>query len=46
LTTAGTESRVVFAVDCSREEQTTVAVRLHESSVFTAVTTVGSVEHE
>jgi putative Mg2+ transporter-C (MgtC) family protein len=46
LATAGTESRVVFAVDCSREEQTTVAVRLHESSVFSAVTTVGSVEHE
>lgn len=40
------ESRLVFAVDTVREEQTTLSVRLHQSNVFATVATLGTSEHE
>jgi putative Mg2+ transporter-C (MgtC) family protein len=40
------ESRLVFAVDCERDEQSVLVIRLHESNVFSSVQAVGSTEHE
>ncbi len=40
------ESRMVFAVDCEREEHTNFDIRLHESNVFSSVKTIGTTEHE
>jgi len=39
-------SRLVFSVDCGREEQGTISLRLHESSAFASVMTLGRTEHE
>lgn len=46
LATSEGESRLVFAVDCEREEHETFSLRLHESNVFASVSTVGTTEHE
>ncbi|MFI5059698.1 MAG: MgtC/SapB family protein [Candidatus Acidiferrales bacterium] len=40
------ESRMVFAVDCEREQQGALSIRLHESTVFGSVTLLGTTEHE
>lgn len=40
------ESRMVFAVDCAREQQSVFSIRLHESTVFSRVTSLGVTEHE
>ena len=40
------ESRMVFAVDCEREQQSVFAIRLHESTAFSSITTLGTTEHE
>lgn len=40
------QSRLIFGVDCGREEQTVLTLRLHESNVFASVVTVGATEHE
>jgi putative Mg2+ transporter-C (MgtC) family protein len=40
------ESRLVFAIDCEREEQTVFDIRLHESNVFSRVNKIGTTEHE
>ncbi|MFY9562377.1 MAG: MgtC/SapB family protein [Terriglobales bacterium] len=40
------QSRLIFAVDCGREELNVLTLRLHESSVFASVATVGTTEHE
>jgi putative Mg2+ transporter-C (MgtC) family protein len=40
------ESRLVFAVDCEREEQSLFLIRLHESNVFGSVKSIGTTEHE
>jgi putative Mg2+ transporter-C (MgtC) family protein len=40
------QSRLIFAVDCGREERNILTLRLHESNVFASVVTVGSTEHE
>ena len=40
------ESRMVFAVDCEREQQSVFSIRLHESAVFSRVTSLGVTEHE
>jgi hypothetical protein len=37
---------MVFAVDCEREQQSAFSIRLHESAVFGAVTSLGITEHE
>jgi putative Mg2+ transporter-C (MgtC) family protein len=39
-------SRLIFAVDCVREERNVLTLRLHESNVFASVATVGTTEHE
>lgn len=46
LATTDGESRLVFAVDCERDEHETFSLRLHESNVFASIKTVGSTEHE
>jgi putative Mg2+ transporter-C (MgtC) family protein len=46
LASADPNFRMVFAVDCEREEQNTFSLRLHESNVFAAVTALGTTEHE
>jgi len=46
LATVEPDSRLVFSVDCHREEHTVLSIRLHESDVFTTVSALGSVEHE
>ena len=38
--------RMVFAVDCEREQQSVFSIRLHESTVFSRVTSLGVTEHE
>jgi hypothetical protein len=43
---AAGQSRVVFSVDCPRSEQEQLSVLFHESSVFSSVSSLGSVEHE
>ena len=40
------ESRMVFAVDCEREQQSVFSIRLHESSLFGSVKSLGVTEHE
>lgn len=46
LATSDGESRLVFAVDCERDEHESFSLRLHESNVFASVNTVGTTEHE
>jgi len=40
------QSRLIFGVDCAREERNVLTLRLHESNVFASVATVGTTEHE
>ena len=46
LASAEGGARLVFGVDCERAEQNVVAVRLHESNVFSSVQDLGATEHE
>lgn len=46
LASADPDFRIVFALDCEREEQKRFSLRLHESNVFGAVTTLGTTEQE
>ncbi|MGD0791769.1 MAG: MgtC/SapB family protein [Terriglobales bacterium] len=46
IASAEPESRMVFAVDCEREQQSVFSIRLHESTVFGSVTSLGITEHE
>jgi putative Mg2+ transporter-C (MgtC) family protein len=46
LASADPDFRMVFAVDCEREQQSIFSLRLHESNVFAAVTTLGTTERE
>lgn len=39
-------SRMVFAVDCESEQQRMFSIRLHESTVFGSVASLGITEHE
>ena len=40
------QSRLIFGVDCAREDRNVLTLRLHESNAFASVATVGSTEHE
>jgi putative Mg2+ transporter-C (MgtC) family protein len=40
------ESRLVFAIDTVREEQSALSIRLHQSNVFATVARLGATEHE
>lgn len=46
LASADPDFRIVFSVDCEREEHNVFSLRLHESNVFAAVTVLGITEHE
>jgi putative Mg2+ transporter-C (MgtC) family protein len=46
IANADPEFRMVFAVEGGREEQSVFSIRLHESTAFAVVTTLGTVEHE
>lgn len=46
LATMDGQSRLIFGVDCGRDECNLLTVRLHESSAFASVATVGTTEHE
>lgn len=46
IASAAPDFRVVFAVDCEREQQNVFSIRLHESNVFGSVTSLGITEHE
>ena len=46
LAAAEPESRIVFGLDCQREEHTVFDIRLHESNVFSSVKTLGTTERE
>jgi putative Mg2+ transporter-C (MgtC) family protein len=39
-------SRMVFAVDCVRSEFEALTLHLHESNIFSNVSSLGSIEHE
>lgn len=40
------QSRLIFGVDCAREDRNVLTLRLHESNAFASVATVGTTEHE
>lgn len=42
----GPDHRMVFSVDCEREQQNVFSILLHESVVFGSVTSLGITEHE
>jgi putative Mg2+ transporter-C (MgtC) family protein len=42
----GPEFRLVFSVDCERDQQNVLSIRLHESNVFATVASLGITEHE
>lgn len=46
LASANGQTRLTFVVESRRDEQESLAIRLHESNVFGTVTTVGSAERE
>ncbi len=46
IANADPDFRMVFAVEGERDEQNVFSVRLHESTAFAVVTTLGTVEHE
>src|SRR5271163_19981 len=46
IANADPDFRMVFAVDGEQEQQNVFSVRLHESTAFATVTTLGSTEHE
>jgi putative Mg2+ transporter-C (MgtC) family protein len=46
IANADPDFRMVFSVDCELEQQTVLSVRLHESTAFATVSTLGATEHE
>jgi putative Mg2+ transporter-C (MgtC) family protein len=46
IASADPDFRMVFAVDCEREQQSVFSIRLHESTAFGSVRAVGVTEHE
>jgi putative Mg2+ transporter-C (MgtC) family protein len=38
--------RMVFSLDCEHEQQSVFSIRLHESTAFATVTSLGTTEHE
>ena len=46
LASADGHTRLIFGVDAGSEDRNLLTLRLHESSVFGSVKTVGSTEHE
>ncbi|MGO9865075.1 MAG: MgtC/SapB family protein [Terriglobales bacterium] len=46
IASTGPDLRMVFSVDCERDQQTAFSILLHESDVFASVTSLGITEHE
>jgi putative Mg2+ transporter-C (MgtC) family protein len=46
IASATPDFRLVFSVNCEREQQTVFSIRLHESTAFASVTSLGVIEHE
>jgi uncharacterized membrane protein YhiD involved in acid resistance len=46
LASADPDFRIVFTVDCERDEHNVFSLRLHESNVFASVNTLGTTERE
>ena len=46
IANADPDFRMVFSVDGERDEQKVFAIRMHESTAFATVTTLGTTEHE
>lgn len=46
IANADLDFRMVFSVDGERDEQKGFAIRMHESTAFATVTTLGTTEHE
>jgi uncharacterized membrane protein YhiD involved in acid resistance len=46
LASADPDFRIVFSVECERDEHNVFFLRLHESNVFVSVTKLGTTEHE
>jgi putative Mg2+ transporter-C (MgtC) family protein len=46
IAAADPDFRLVFSVNCEREQQKILSIRLHESNAFASVTALGAIEHE
>jgi putative Mg2+ transporter-C (MgtC) family protein len=46
IANADPDFRMVFSVDSEHDEQSVFSIRLHESTAFASVTSLGSTEHE
>ena len=46
IANADPDFRMVFSVDCERDQQSVFSIRLHESNAFASVTSLGKMEHE
>ncbi|MGA7291590.1 MAG: MgtC/SapB family protein [Terriglobales bacterium] len=46
IASADPDFRMVFSVNCERDQESVFSVRLHESTAFASVTSLGAVEHE
>jgi hypothetical protein len=46
IASAEPDFRIVFSVNCEYEQQKVFSIRLHESTAFATVTTLGTTEHE
>jgi putative Mg2+ transporter-C (MgtC) family protein len=46
LASGDPDTRLVFSVDCERDQQSLFSIRLHESTAFGNVTSLGVTEHE
>jgi putative Mg2+ transporter-C (MgtC) family protein len=46
IANADPDFRMVFSIDSERDQQSVFSIRLHESTAFASVTSLGSTEHE
>jgi putative Mg2+ transporter-C (MgtC) family protein len=46
IASADPNFRLVFSVNCERDQRRVLSIRLHESNAFASVTSLGAVEHE
>jgi len=46
IASADPDFRMVFSVGCEREEHSVFSIRLHQSTAFSSVTSLGATEHE
>jgi putative Mg2+ transporter-C (MgtC) family protein len=46
IANADPDFRMVFSLDCEHEQQSVFSIRLHQSTTFATVTSLGTTEHE